>query len=413
MTAPVTIVGLGTGEPPTADAAAAIDGADLLIGGRRLLDLVADRAPDAERWDLTGRLRELPDTIARAARADRAVVVLASGDPMFYGVGGFLADKLRGRGLAPRILPAPTALSVAAARFGIKWSDAHVVSGHGRPIGDLPGLLRRHGKLAVYTDPTNSPAAIGQRLRQAGIVEGTAWVAEDLGGPDERCRRLPIADLADLTDVHPLNVLFLVTDPEPAATIPFDPDADFERKMPRKGLITKREVRVLSLAMLGVRPGDVCWDIGAGSGAISVDLARCGARAVWAVEKNADACEIIQRNVERFGLDQVHTVHARAPEGLDALPDPDRVFIGGSGGEVEALLEQGIARLRPGGALVFNAATVENLSHALSTLRRLGAPHDAIQVQIARSRPILGRLTRFEALNPVTILRASPPREQP
>ena len=179
--------------------------------------------------------------------------------------------------------------------------------------------------------------------------------------------------------------------------------------MPRKGLITKREIRVLSLAMLGVRRGDVCWDIGAGSGAVAIDMARCGAAAVFAVEKNADGIEIITGNLARFGTAQVTAVHRKAPDGLDALPDPDRVFIGGSAGRMAAIITESLARLRPGGALVINTVTVESLAEALATLRAAGAPHEATQVQISRSKTILGRLTRFEALNPVTIVRAEPP----
>jgi len=407
----VTIVGLGAGTPPSEAALAAIDVADLLVGGTRLLELVADRAPGAERWDLTGRLREVASTILGAVAEGSRVVVVASGDPMFFGIGGYLVGRLRDGGVEPRILPAPSAVAVAAARFGLKWSDAHVVSGHGRALPDLPTLLRRHGKLAVYTDARNTPAAIGQRLCDAGIDEGDAFVAEDLGGPAERCRRMPLPALAALDDVHPLNVVILVSPRAPAPAIPFDDDDLFDKKMPKKGLITKRELRVLSLAMLGVGPGDVCWDIGAGSGAVSIDLARCGAATVRAVEKNEDGCEIIRQNIARFGLHRVEVLHARAPEGLDGLPDPDRVFIGGTGGQLDTLVETCLRRLRPGGRLVLNLATVENLTAALSTLRRLEAPHHAIQVQIARSRPILGRLTRFEALNPVTILRAARPEE--
>lgn len=407
----VTIVGIGTGCGLTAGAAAAIAAADLLIGGTRQLALAAEHAPRAGQWDLTGRLKAIVPTAAEAVERGESVVVLASGDPMFYGIGSYLTRRLEAAGLSAAVLPAPSAIAVAAARFGLKWSDAHVASGHGRPLPAVAGLLRRHGKLALFTDAENTPAEIGRRLRAAGIQAGTAHIAEALGTARERLRTLPIAALAEVTDVDPLNVVLLVAPRERFPAIPFDPDDAFEKKMPRKGLITKREIRALSVASLGVCAGDVCWDLGAGSGAVSIDMARCGASAVWAVEKNADGCEIVAGNIARFGCDQVRVVHAKAPDGLSELPNPDRVFIGGSGGNLAALIGVSLDRLQDGGALVINVATVENLAEALATLRALGAPHECMQVQVSRSKTILGRLTRFEALNPITIIRASRPEE--
>ena len=412
MTAMVHIIGLGTGTGLAPEATAALDGADFLVGGRRQLAMVEDRAPRAERWDLTGRLKDTVEAVANAA-AVRSVVVLSSGDPLFHGIGGYLAGKLRARNVAVTVLPAPSSVSVAAARFGLSWKDAKVVSVHGKPPGDLVQQLRRYGKIAVLTDPENTPAVVGNWLKAAEVHEGTAHVAEALGTPEERCRTVSFRALVDLTDTHPLNVVFLVTPKQHLPAVPYVPDSEFDKKMPKKGLITKREVRVLSLAALRVGPGDVCWDLGAGSGAVSIDMAHCGAREVWAVEKNADGCEIIRGNVARFGAHQVHVVHAKAPDGIDALPDPDRVFIGGSGGRMTALVQLALQRLRPGGALVVNAVTIENIHEAIRTIRSVGAPFESIQVQVSRGKSILGRLTRFEALNPITVICAWPPGEEP
>ncbi|MEC7948662.1 MAG: precorrin-6y C5,15-methyltransferase (decarboxylating) subunit CbiE [Myxococcota bacterium] len=407
----VTIIGIGTGAGLGADASSVIAGAGLLIGGTRQLDLAAEHAPDAARWDLTGRLKEIAPTAAEAVSQGTSVVVLASGDPMFYGVGSYLVGRLAAVGIEARVLPAPSAIAVAAARFGLKWSDAHVISGHGRPLPDLATLLHRHGKLAILTDATNTPAEIGRRLTEAGISEGTAHVAEDLGSASERTRVVPIPALGALTDTSALNVVLLTAPRRHIPTIPFDSDDAFDKKMPKKGLITKREIRVLSLAALGVGAGDVCWDIGAGSGAVSIDMAHCGASSVWAVEKNQDGCEIVSGNVARHRATAVRVIHAKAPDGLADLPDPDRVFIGGSGGNLTALIHLIMARLRVGGTLVINLATVENLAEALTALRACGAPHESTQVQVSRSKTILGRLTRFEALNPITIIRATRPEE--
>ena len=390
----------------TSQATATIGSASLLIGGTRQLVLAAPLSPTAAQWDLTGRLKQIVPTVSDAVQRGQSVAILASGDPLFYGIGSYLFGKLADAGIVPIIHPAPSAIAVAAARLGWKWNDAVVHSCHGRPMGNLVGLLRRHGKMAIYTDETHSPKAIGVRLHDAGVTEGTAHIAEALGTDRERLQTMPIRDLHAVEGVDPLNVLLLEIPPIHQATVPFEPDDSFEKKMPKKGLITKREIRVLSMAALGVSAGDVCWDLGAGSGAIAIDMMRCGASAVWAVEKNADGCDIITENIARFGAGSVHVVHAKAPDGLDALPDPDRIFIGGSGGQMAALIRISLQRLRPGGTLVINVATVENLSLALAELRALDAPHDCMQAQISRSKTILGRLTRFEALNPIHIVRA-------
>jgi precorrin-6Y C5,15-methyltransferase (decarboxylating) len=228
-------------------------------------------------------------------------------------------------------------------------------------------------------------------------------VCERLGEPEERVRRVAFADLPGV-DADPLNVVLLLGAARPSLpVIPFIDDADFEKKVPRKGLLTKREVRTLSLGALGLRRGEVAWDIGAGSGAVSIELARLGASRVCAVEKNDDGCTIVRENVARFATPQVEVLHARAPEGLDGLPDPDRVFVGGTAGSMAPLLAGIVARLRPGGAVVVNVATIENLAEATEAAKRTGLPWECLQVAVARSSPILD-LTRFEALNPVWIV---------
>ncbi len=389
-----TVVGVGPAGP-SPEGARAIAGAELLIGGARLLERFADHP--GEKWDLTGRLKEIVPLLRRSE--GRAVVILASGDPLLFGIGGYLSKKIEGL----RFLPATSSVAEAFARIGLRWDDAALISVHGRPIGDLAGALARSGKLAVLTSAENSPAAIGARL---GDIEGTAHVCEALGTERERVRSLPIAELAGLADVDPLNVLILEAPRRPRPVIPHTPDEDFEKKMPRKGLITKREVRSLSLATLGLRPGDVCWDIGAGSGAVGIDMYRLGASEVWAFEKNADGCAIIRQNVAAFGAAGVRVVHARAPEGLAEAPDPDRVFIGGSGGALAALVAIALDRLRPGGALLVNAITVETLSGATAAIRASGFEPEVTLLQISRGKTILGRMTRFAALNPVYLIAA-------
>lgn len=393
----ITVIGLDASGRTSPEAAAALARAELLLGGTRHLEQLPD-AP-GERFDYTGRMSEVRPMLQR--NMDREIVVLASGDPMFFGMGTFLARHFRPPQL--RVLPAPTLFSEAFARVGLGWEDAALLSAHGRPMPDVAAALDRHGKVAVFTDDTNSPAAIGALL---GPREGQAWVCERLGADDERIQQVEIADLHAVT-CAPLNVLLLVGPKRPRPTTPFTPDDRFEKKMPRKGLITKREVRALSMAALGVCPGDTCWDIGAGSGACAIDMAQLGASAVYAVEKNEDGCAIIRENLTNMGAPQVRVVHARAPEGLADLPDPDRVFIGGTGGDMAGLIRLVLGRLRPGGALVCNTATLENLAECIGALKAAGARWELTQVQISRGAPILD-LTRLEAQNPIFITAAWP-----
>jgi precorrin-6Y C5,15-methyltransferase (decarboxylating) len=246
-------------------------------------------------------------------------------------------------------------------------------------------------------------------------------LCEDLGGPDERIRRLTLEELASV-DAHPLNTLILVDSQSsgPAAArdawSPGLPEDAFDQRKPKVGLITKREVRVLSLARLAVRPDSVVWDIGAGSGSVSIEAARLAPRGrVFAVEKNAEDVQIVRANVEKFRVPHVTVIHARAPEGLDRLPDPDAVFVGGSGGALAEILGIAAKRLRPGGRIVVNAITLETLHEAIQTHRQLGLEHEAILVSIARSRPLLEMMS-FEALNPVYVVtawRAEPAVDSP
>lgn len=182
------------------------------------------------------------------------------------------------------------------------------------------------------------------------------------------------------------------------------PDDQFAQRTPKRGLITKMEVRVVSLARLALRPGDTVWDIGTATASVAIEAARLVAPGrVYAIEKNAEDVAIARQNVARFGAGNVTVVHGLAPAGLEDWPDPDAVFIGGSAGTMADLVRLAVARLRPGGRLVANVATVENLHECVSTLRGCGWHTDLVLLQVARSRPILN-LTRFESFDPVYIV---------
>ncbi|MFZ5480802.1 MAG: precorrin-6y C5,15-methyltransferase (decarboxylating) subunit CbiE [Myxococcota bacterium] len=388
----ITVVGIGVAGDLPPRSREVVLSAEVLLGGARQLALFPDVGE--ERIDVVGRMGELATLLGD--RADRRCVVLASGDPLFYGIGTTVLRHFPDA----EVLTAPSSVAEAFARVRLPSNDAEVVSIHGRPMADIGAALDRSGKVAVLTGGENTPAAVGRLL---GDREGVAHVCECLGAADERVRTVPIPELAGVEARDP-NVVLLVAPKRPRSVVPHTPDDDFEKKMPKKGLITKREVRTLSLAALGIRPGEVCWDIGAGSGAVAIEMAMLGASKVFAVEKNEDGCAIIRQNVGAFATPQVEVVHAKAPDGLDSLPEPDRVFVGGSGGNMGELVAGILSRCK--GKVVVNVATIENLAECVSALKLAGATWSVTQVAVSRSSPILD-LTRFEALNPVWIVEAT------
>lgn len=394
--------------------------ADVVIGAARTLALLDDDiAPAARRLDLSGQLAAVPEWI-RAARADhQAVVVLATGDPLCHGIAGFLASRLCVEAI--EVLPNVSTLQLACARVGLVWQDARIVSIHARDAGEwTPGAppehglyalaqaLRRHDRLLVLTSPDNGPDRVARLLLAEGMADDFAMaVAERLQTADERVlAELTPAEVAAARFADP-NVLLLWRRRERADPVRFGlPDAAYHQRQPDKGLITKLEVRAVSLARLQLREGSRVWDLGAGSGSVGLEAARlCPQGHVWAIEKNEADMAIARRNQREFGLSNHTLVQGRAPEHLDAWPDPDAVFIGGSGGELGELIALALRRLLPGGWLVMNFVTLENLATATQHLTAAGAAWDVVQLQSARSKPIL-HMHRMAAENPVWIVSA-------
>ncbi|HVA50995.1 MAG TPA: precorrin-6y C5,15-methyltransferase (decarboxylating) subunit CbiE [Pirellulales bacterium] len=392
MIVKIVVVGIGDNgaESLSREALRRVSEAELLLGGERHLGFFADH--QAEKLAIRDNLKEIA---ARLQVETRRVVVLASGDPLFYGIAGYLATKV-GRDRL-EVLPNISSMQLAFARLKESWHDAALVSCHAKPIEDAMDVIRDAKKVGIFTDDENTPGRIARELLKAGIGGFRAHVCENLGGSDERVTSCDLAELAERS-FAPLNVLVLIKQAQTPAIHRRDwtfgiPEEAFYQRQPLKGLITKTEVRVLSLAKLRLRPGNLVWDIGAGSGSVSIEAALLGAK-VWAIEKNKEDCEIIRRNIEKFETPQVTVVHGIAPAALTDLPDPDAVFIGGSGGEMAELVRLCRERLTAGGRLAINVATLENLGEVPAD--------DVTLVQISRTRPILN-LHRLEALNPVFV----------
>ena len=383
-----------------------VDEAQLLIGGERHLSFFPDHS--AEKIVTKSNLAEIADHARAASDAGRRVVVLASGDPLFYGIGSYLANKL-GRDRV-EIMPAVSAMQLAFARAGISWQDATLVSVHGKPMKNLFPAVEDSSVIGIFTDEENSPPAIARHLLDKGFDGFEAIVCENLDGQDERVRSFSLGELARVSDIGSLNVLILKR--VEAGPAPVDaaklglfgiPDDQFVYRQPKKGLITKVEIRVLSLAKMAIQPDHIVWDIGAGSGSVTVEAARLASKGhVYAIEKNKPDFELIRTNLERFGIANATCVNARAPETIAEWPAPDAVFIGGSAGELSEICAIIHGKQKPGARLVINTITLENQSLAFQVMKDLGYEIDATLVNISRSSPILD-MTRFDALNPITI----------
>jgi precorrin-6Y C5,15-methyltransferase (decarboxylating) len=391
----LTIVGIGEdGLAGLGDAAkAAIARAEIVFGGARHLELAAGAITGERRAWLSPFERSVEAVLAARGRA---VVVLASGDPFFHGVGVTLSRTI------PRsemiVLPAPSAFSLAAARMGWALQDAVCVSLHGRPLDLIRPHLHPGSRILALTSDSDGPAALAALLTETGFGASTFSVLEALGGARERVSTHR-ADRFALEAVDMLNVCAVeVAAGESARVLPFTPGRD-DALFEHDGQITKREVRALTLSALAPRRGELLWDIGAGSGSIGIEwmLADPSLRAI-AIEAVPERAARIRRNAAQFGVPGLAVVEGDAPAALAGLSAPDAIFIGGGGSE-DGVLDAAVAALRPGGRMVANAVTTEMEAVLLTAQARLGG--SLVRIDIARAAPV-GRMTGWRPAMPVT-----------
>ena len=392
--------------------------ADVIIGAGRTLDLVRGSVPNAELKDMDGALTKVPAWTQAALAENRTVAILATGDPLCHGIAAWLGDKLD-RPLD--ILPNVSTFQLACARFRQPWQDITIASCHSKDAGEwfagatpahglYPAMraIALHAHVFLFTGPENNPARLARALLTAGYAsdEIALSVACRLQLPDEQLFPALSLDEAARTDFPEPNVV-LVQRKESAGAPAFGlDDLEYIQRTPEKGLITKQEARALSLAKLRLRPDATVWDIGAGSGSVGLEAARLTPHGhVWAIEKNEGDAANARANAARFRISNYSLFDGKAPQHLDTWPAPDAVFIGGSGGELAELIRLILARLKPGGRLVMNFVTLENLATATSALNESNAEWDVVQLQASRSQPILD-MHRMAAQNPVWIVSA-------
>lgn len=393
--------------------------AELVIGAGRTLALVRPwLSATAMTRDMDGALGELPDWVLSARAAGQRVVVLATGDPLCHGIASWLTSRL-GRDDVD-ILPNVSTLQLAFARFKTPWQDIRIASCHRADAGEwfvgatpthglypLMRAIAMHPRVALFTSPENNPARLARALITAGYGdEARISIACRLQMPDERLfADLAADEVAAMAFPEP-NIVLVERPACPGGPAFGREDLEYRQRSPEKGLITKQEARALSLAKLRIQPAAVVWDIGAGAGSVGLEAARLAPFGhVWAIEKNAADAANARANAAHWRIGNYTLVEGRAPLGLDTWPDPDAVFIGGSGGELVVLIEQVLARLKAGGRLVMNFVTLENLATATAALSECNAVWELVQLQASRSQPILD-MHRLAAQNPIWVVTA-------
>lgn len=402
----VTIIGAGPGNPDLLSRAAldAIDIADVVIGAHRAL-VGIDVPPDVVRCELV-KTADIVAALTDAASWQRAVVVM-TGDVGLFSGARRLAEAISGDAQVDvRIIPGISSASYLAACLARPWQDWRFASAHGVAC-DIVAEAERAGELFLVTSGGEDPSRLSGELVQAGFGDARVTVAERLSYPDERITCATASEIAGQT-FDDLNVMLIeFAGDAPSSRWPYAssgiPDELFIRgEVP----MTKQEVRAVALAKLRLTATDTVWDVGAGTGSVSIEaalVARAGS--VWAVERNAAGVRLIRENADAFGCGNVHAVPGVAPDALAKLPVPDAVFVGGSAGELPSIVEAALEK-NSQVRLCVPCVTVETLTEAcalLSGSRFKG--FEACQVSAARAEAV-GSHHLMKAQNPVFIVSA-------
>jgi precorrin-6Y C5,15-methyltransferase (decarboxylating) len=407
---PVSVVGMGMSQADLTERhLGIIHNAQVLVGGRRHLEAFADL--DVETRIVDRHLAELTIFI-RDRMTHKRVVVLASGDPLYYGIGAYLITEL-GRE-AVRVYPNITAVAAAFARLGEPWQDIAVASLHGRDhLKQVLSALHRSKRVAVFTDSRQTPAWLARTLLDSGRTDLRICVLEHMGSDREQVGWWDLGTASKMDFSEP-NLVVLLSSPVDGVSTPKAPvwiGMPEERFDHQEGLITKAEIRAVSLAKLRLGPGLVLWDLGAGSGAVGIEAASLvPGGLVTAVEKDPHRAAQITANRDRLGIVNHRTVQATLPGAMAALPDPDRIFVGGGGGRLSEILSNAMDRLRPEGVIVVNSVVLENFESARKSLADRGFDPEVVQVQVNRGAPIADGI-RLKSENPVWIVTGIKPPE--
>ncbi|MDI3323977.1 precorrin-6y C5,15-methyltransferase (decarboxylating) subunit CbiE [Pontibacterium granulatum] len=406
------IVGLGVAEQAhlSLDAQQVLAEADRVIGSERQLQVVEHLTGENPTFRLP-KLAELKALICTYEKEGlQSVVILASGDPLYYGIGRWFSHTFPEQQLS--FYPAVSSIQAACHRLGLALQDVEVLSLHGRPLEKIRTQLKRNRTLVVLTDKHSTPQVLAQECIAAGFQKSQLVVCERLGYGDEQMRRYRATELiANDTEFDPLHVTVIRVRGS-GGVLPEFPgiaDGNFVTDRPNgSGMITKREVRLAILSLMQVCRDDQVWDIGAGCGGVAVELAYWNPDSeIHAIEHHPARLRCLKANQDKFGVvGNLNIVEGRAPAALAHLPAPDKVFIGGSDGELETLLEQVWSQLPVNGVLVASAVTESTKQHLLgfyeARLKQGDSYSQTTQISVNRGDQLAGQLVYRPAL-PVTL----------
>ncbi len=404
----VHIVGIGDDglDGLTAASRQLITDAEVLLGSEALLATVENAS--AERIEVSD-FERLVQVIAD--HPDRRMLILANGDPLFYGTARYLCDRL-GKDRF-EVVPHVSSMQLAFARVKESWDEAYLTNLANQQLERVVERTRTAEKVGLFTTEEVPPRKVAEALLERQIDYFQAFICENLGSPDERVTHAELADVAQ-QDFSALNVMVLVRNPNapdrPSAMIGRrlfgNPDDAFLQSKPKRGLLTPSEVRVMAIAEMDIGPASIVWDVGAGSGSVAIEAAQLATSgAVFAIEMDQDDYQLIAANADRFAVTNLTPILGQAPEVWTDLPDPDAVFVGGTGRVVSSIVEAAVERLRPGGRVVANVSSLENVTSVFELLRNLCGDANVCMVNLSRGVQQLERL-RFEAMNPSFLISA-------
>ncbi|NOX32386.1 MAG: precorrin-6y C5,15-methyltransferase (decarboxylating) subunit CbiE [Deltaproteobacteria bacterium] len=404
---PIDIIGIGQGKKDlTRKHLEIIQNCDVLVGGKRHLEIFDSL--QKEKITIKGPIKNIVDIVKRKM-STRKIVVLASGDPLFHGIGSTFTKYFEKQHL--RIHSNISSVSAAFAAIKEPWHDAKIISLHEKQTKNFSfSNLAGENKIVFLTGPESGPGFIASELIKEGMYDFNVCVLEKLGSKDQRTTWFENIDLIGKKSFLQPNIVILIKHGKIKPQVSYETYAGMDDSLFKhsKGLITKSEVRSITLSKLKLVKNDhVLWDIGSGSGSIGIEASFQVPRGrVFAIEKHPGRIEDIVHNIKKFNCSNVRVLNIAFPEGVDELKTPDRIFIGGGGENLEQIIKVSCARLAPSGIIVINTILLQNLNIALKRLKEYKFNPRVVQIQVSRSKGMpFG--DRLEALNPVWIITGS------
>ncbi len=410
----IKVVGIGLNgrESLTTKIQTIVDQANVLMGSNRHLSYFPDHPGNKV---IISNFFEDIKTLEQIKTDYESIVILVSGDPLFFGLGRLLLEQFDVEEL--EFYPHVSSIQLGFSRVKIPWHDAKIISGHGRHLDELIASLQQGiEKIAILTDSKNNPQAIANLFLSLKIpINYDIWVCENLGSTEEKVNCFTPQILANLTQYQfsTLNIVILLRknsinlSQKELENLPIFGIEDhyFLSFEDRPGLMTKKEVRIIILGELSLQSQHIIWDIGAGTGSLSLEIARlCPNSRIYAVEKTAMGINLINKNCQRFKVNNVTSIQTKAPKKLSILPTPNRIFIGGSGGNLINILDICQEKLAKDGIIIIALATLENLGISLNWIEKNSWKYQLLNINISRSLSV-SHLTRLSPLNPIFLIK--------